>query len=85
MTESAKATPTVVPFDDRTRRVLELRELIRSGAYQPDPQAIARALLEHWRDTPEIDDAPPTPQEFESSRFVIAAESAPTPLATCAS
>lgn len=85
MAESPKTAPTVVPFDDRTRRVLELRELIRRGAYQPDPRAVARALLEHWRDTREIDYAPPTPQEFEPSRFVVAAESAPTPLAKCAS
>ncbi|WP_322818193.1 flagellar biosynthesis anti-sigma factor FlgM [Tepidiforma sp.] len=85
MTEPPKTAPTVVPFDDRTRRVLELRELIRRGAYQPDPQAVARALLEHWRDTRDIDSATPTSQEFEPSRFVVATEPAPTPLAKCAS
>jgi hypothetical protein len=37
-----------MPFDERTRRVLELRRQIREGTYRPDPRAIAEALLEEW-------------------------------------
>ncbi len=36
------------PFDERTRRVLELRRQIREGTYRPDPKAIAEALLREW-------------------------------------
>ena len=36
------------PFDERTRRVLELRKQVREGTYRPDPEAIARALLCEW-------------------------------------
>lgn len=45
--EVTRATePT--PFDDRTRRVMELRRQIREGTYRPDPEAVARALLREW-------------------------------------
>jgi hypothetical protein len=40
-------SPTIVPFDDRARRVIELREQVRAGAYRPDPWEVARAILAH--------------------------------------
>ncbi len=50
-TERKPQPPTAsdpVPFDERTRRVLELRRQIREGTYRPDPRAIAEALLREW-------------------------------------
>lgn len=45
--EVTRATgPT--PFDERTRRVMDLRKQVREGTYRPDSQAIARALLREW-------------------------------------
>lgn len=62
----------VVPFDDRTRRILELRELIRTGRYCPDPREVARAILEHARTAPALDDAQAAPAEaFDPSRFIV--------------
>jgi hypothetical protein len=43
-------SPTIVPFDDRARRVIELREQVRAGAYRPDPREVARAILAHTGD-----------------------------------
>lgn len=37
-----------VPFDGRTRRVMDLRRQIHEGTYQPDPRAIAEAILREW-------------------------------------
>ena len=37
-----------VAFDERTRRVLELRRQVRAGLYQPDPEDVARAILHEW-------------------------------------
>jgi len=37
-----------VPFDERTRRVMELRRQIREGTYRPDPEAIALAIMQEW-------------------------------------
>lgn len=37
-----------VAFDERTRRVLELRKQVREGTYRPDAEAIARAIVDHW-------------------------------------
>jgi len=62
--------PSVIPFDDRTRRVLELRDLVRTGAYRPDPREIARALLAHSRAFP----APEEPEAlpgFDPARFIV--------------
>lgn len=38
----------LVAFDERTRRVMELRKQVREGTYRPDPQAIAEALMREW-------------------------------------
>ena len=38
----------IVAFDERTRRVMELRKQVREGTYRPDPDAIAAALLREW-------------------------------------
>lgn len=40
-----------LPFDERTRRVLELRRLVREGLYRPDPHEVAAAMLREWLDT----------------------------------
>ena len=37
-----------VPFDDRTRRVMELRKQIREGTYLLDAGEVARAILNDW-------------------------------------
>lgn len=37
-----------VAFDDRTRRVMELRKQVREGTYRPDPREIAAAILGEW-------------------------------------
>jgi hypothetical protein len=37
-----------IPFDQRARRVLELKRQIREGSYRPDSRSIARAILAHW-------------------------------------
>lgn len=43
-----------LPFDERTRRVLELRRLVREGLYRPDPQDVATAMLREWLDMSEL-------------------------------
>lgn len=35
-------------FDDRTRRVMELRRRVREGTYRPDPEDVAKAILREW-------------------------------------
>lgn len=37
-----------IAFDERTRRVLELRKQIREGTYRPAARTIARAILQEW-------------------------------------
>jgi hypothetical protein len=37
-----------IAFDERTRRVLELRRRVRAGTYRPDPELVARAILSEW-------------------------------------
>ena len=37
-----------IAFDERARRVLELRRQVRAGKYRPDPELIARAILSEW-------------------------------------
>jgi len=35
-------------FDERTRRVMELRQQVRDGAYRPAADDVALALLQEW-------------------------------------
>ena len=35
-------------FDDRARRVMELRKQVREGTYRPDPREVAAAILDEW-------------------------------------
>jgi|GEM_PF-4733732 len=44
----ASELPEPIPFDQRMRRVLELKRQIREGTYRPDAKEIARAILAHW-------------------------------------
>ncbi|MCL6646276.1 MAG: flagellar biosynthesis anti-sigma factor FlgM [Dehalococcoidia bacterium] len=60
----------VIPFDERTRHVLELRELVRRGAYRPDPREIARALLAHALACPAPEEDGSLP-EFDPARFIV--------------
>ncbi|GIW13155.1 MAG: hypothetical protein KatS3mg062_0594 [Tepidiforma sp.] len=70
----------LLPFDDRTRRVLELREQVRNGTYRPDPAEVARALLAAWAPAPALDAAPAPSREFDRSRFIVPASArAPEP------
>jgi hypothetical protein len=69
-------SPTVVPFDDRARRVIELREQVRAGAYRPDPREVARAILAHTEHAEVAGTAPPLdPQSAETtftpSRYIV--------------
>ena len=53
MTDTARTPeshPTTEPvaFDERTRRVLELRKQVREGTYRPDPEEVAGAMLREW-------------------------------------
>jgi hypothetical protein len=63
-----------MPFDEHTRRVLELRCQIREGSYQPDPRAIAEALLREWSwhdSVSEQDPAPGTDVRRMAGRFIV--------------
>ncbi len=68
-----------VAFDDRTRRVLELRKLVREGAYHPDAGEVARAMLREFAVLAEITremppavvDTNPNTASF-AGRFVLA-------------
>jgi hypothetical protein len=83
MTGSAEPTsPTIVPFDDRARRVIELREQVRAGAYRPDPREVARAILAHTEHTEHTEHgevagtAPPLDHQsaeatFTPSRYIV--------------
>jgi hypothetical protein len=37
-----------IPFDERARRVLELKRQVKAGLYRPDPGEVARAILAQW-------------------------------------
>lgn len=72
--EVTRATePT--PFDDRTRRVMELQRQIREGKYRPDPEAIARALLREWAMAADLHAEPGAPEAATlPGKFRAAAE-----------
>lgn len=37
-----------IAFDERTRRLMELRKQVREGTYRPDAEQVARAMLREW-------------------------------------
>lgn len=78
MPSRANEPAPLLPFDARTRRVLELREAIRSGTYRPDPREVAAALLRHWADAAvEPGPAAPTADDFDPARFLVPASPEP--------
>lgn len=67
-------------FDERTRRVMELRKQVREGAYRPAAEAVAIALRREWsalatvtrEPVPARVDADPDPASF-AGRFMVSA------------
>ena len=47
-TRTSNSERPLVAFDERTRRVMELRRQVREGTYHPDPAAVATALMREW-------------------------------------
>lgn len=75
-----EASNEPMPFDEHTRRVLELRRQIREGSYRPDPGAIAEALLREWSwhdATFSQDPAPATDVKSMVGRFIVPPSEAP--------
>lgn len=75
-----------VAFDDRTRRVLELKKQVRDGTYHLDAEAVAEAILGEWNavgdlhSSGESTPAVATADERKSAaaRFVVASGPAAT-------
>lgn len=72
---------SVVAFDDRTRRVMELRKQIQEGTYRPDARAVAEAIMREWDLAGDMFEevAPPVSTAAERraaamDRFVIASQ-----------
>lgn len=65
--------PEPMPFDERTRRVMELRKQIREGTYQPDPHAVAEALMREWGLMDELLEEPDGPADLRAAaaRFIV--------------
>lgn len=47
-TRTSNRERDIVAFDERTRRVMELRKQVREGTYRPEPSEIATAMLREW-------------------------------------
>lgn len=77
MSRQRRTAAPVLPFDARTRRILELRDLIRRGAYQPDPREVAAAILLHAERFPAPAGAEPRADAFDPARFVVRRQPAP--------
>ena len=62
-----------IPFDERSRRVLELTRQVREGLYRPDPEEVARAILREWFEFGlELErEASPALLERPASRFIV--------------
>ena len=68
-----------IPFDERARRVLELKRQVKAGLYRPDPKDVARAILAHWfelgleleRETTVSKSAAPADAREFASRFLV--------------
>ena len=75
-----------VAFDDRIRRVMELKKQIREGTYRIDDEAIAKAILGEWISVGDIvihDDVTPVVEtaaerKAVGARFVVAKDSPET-------
>ncbi len=86
-TLSSNIQEAVVAFDERTRRVVELRKQVREGTYRPDPAVVAAALLREWGIVGELleEVAEPMPSVSTAderraaavSRFVVGRTTAP--------
>ncbi|MEO8540555.1 MAG: flagellar biosynthesis anti-sigma factor FlgM [bacterium] len=69
-----------VAFDDRIRRVMELKKQIREGTYRSDPAEIAAAMVDHWMSVSrEIEREQPVPstttaddRKAVAPRFLVA-------------
>jgi hypothetical protein len=67
-------------FDERTRRLMELRKQVRAGTYRPAPEAVATGLLREWsalstvsrEPVPVPVDANPDTSSF-AGRFMVSA------------
>lgn len=66
----ASTETRLVGFDERTRRVLELRELVRRGEYRIDPAEVAAAILDEWRAAAGESELP-SPAADDRSRFIV--------------
>lgn len=77
MSRQRRTAAPVLPFDARTRRILELRDLIRRGAYRPDPREVAAAILRHAEHFPAPAEAEPRADAFDPARFVVRRQPAP--------
>jgi hypothetical protein len=68
-----------IPFDERARRVLELKRQVKAGLYRPDPRDVTRAILTHWfelgleleRETTASVAAGPTDARDFASHFLV--------------
>ncbi|MGE0600716.1 MAG: flagellar biosynthesis anti-sigma factor FlgM [Dehalococcoidia bacterium] len=71
-----------VAFDDRTRRVMELKKAVREGTYILDAEAVAKAMLSEWIANGEVTPAGQELPSVESAedrkavgaRFVVASD-----------
>lgn len=60
-TRTSNPDSALVAFDERTRRVMELRKQVREGTYRPGAAAIAAALMREWGLVGELLEEVPTP------------------------
>ncbi len=80
-TRTPESTPSNEPiaFDERTRRVMELRKQVQAGTYRPDAHEIAKAILEEWSvngdalrpEPPAIPVETPSERQAAAARFVV--------------
>ena len=65
--------PEPAPFDERTRRVMELRKQVREGTYQPDARVVAEALMREWGLMDELLEEPSSAPDLRAAaaRFIV--------------
>jgi len=91
-TRTSNPERAVVAFDERTRRVMELRKQVREGTYRLDPAAVATALMREWGLVGELLEEVPAPmpaigtaeqrRAAATTRFVVGKTAAETQNAT---